>query len=300
MPTSDYISGFVAILGRPNIGKSTLVNTLVAEKISIVSPKPQTTRHSILGIRSEPNCQMVFVDTPGLHPRTGKLINQAMNRSAGSSAHGADLVLFMVDARGWRRGDEFALKRVQESGIPLVLLVNKIDLIKPKESLLPVLADLSRRGDFDAVVPISALTNDNLDTLLTCIRERLPAGDQLFPAEMKTDRGRQFRVAEVIREKLMLRLRDEVPYGIAVEVRALEEEGDLWRVDAVIWVDRESHRGIVVGKGGEGLKTIGKLARLELEALFGRRVHLETRVKAKENWTDNAQALRQLGYEDSS
>ncbi len=299
MPATDYRSGFVAIVGRPNIGKSTLVNSLVAEKISIVSPKPQTTRHSILGIRSEPSCQVIFVDTPGLHPRRGKLINQAMNRSAGASAHGADLVLFMVDARGWRRGDDFALQRVTESGIPIVLVVNKIDLIKSKDALLPVLTDLSGRGDFDAVVPVSALDKDNLETLLACIRDRLPIGEQLFPEEMKTDRGREFRIAEVLREKLMLRLHDEVPYGIAVEVQALEEQGDLWRIDVVIWVDRESHRGIVVGKGGASLKSVGKSARLELEKLFGRRVHLETRVKAKENWSDNAKALRQLGYEEA-
>ena len=298
MPAEEYRAGFVAVIGRPNTGKSTLVNALVAEKISIVTPKPQTTRHSILGLRSESDCQMIFVDTPGLHPRTGKLINQTMNRTAGASAAGADLILLVVDACGWRGGDDFALERVLQSPVPAILVANKIDLVKPRTALLPMLQAASGRAEFAAVVPVSARSGENLDRLLECIRERLPVSPALFPQDIKTDRGREFRIAEVVREKLLMQLSDEVPYGLAVEILAAEEQGELLFVDLVIWVDRDSHRGIVVGKGGQRLKQIGQAARHELEQLLGQRIHLQSRVKVKENWGDSARALRQLGYEE--
>jgi len=291
-------SGVVAIVGRPNTGKSTLVNALVAEKISIVTPKPQTTRHSILGLRSEAQCQMIFVDTPGLHGRRGKLINQAMNRTAGASASGADLLLLVIEATGWRAADDFALARVSEASVPTVLVVNKIDLVKPRSSLLPFLEDAASRYQFTAVVPVSARREENLDRLLDCIRANLPEGPPLFPTDMTTDRGREFRVAEIVREKLLMQLEEEVPYGIAVEVRALEDQEDLVMIEVLIWVDRDSHRGIVVGKGGQRLKKIGTAARRDIEQLLGKQVHLQTRVKVKENWSDSALALRQLGYEE--
>lgn len=291
-------SGFVAIVGRPNTGKSTLVNALVAEKISIVTPKPQTTRHSILGLRSEPDCQIIFVDTPGLHARRGKLINQAMNRTAGASASGADLLLLVIEATGWRAADDFALARVRDASVPAVLVVNKIDLVKPRSALLPLLEEVSGRHEFIAVVPVSARREENLDRLLACIRENLPEGPPLFPTDMTTDRGREFRVAEILREKLLMQLEEEVPYGLAVEIRALEEQDDLVMIDVLIWVDRDSHRGIVVGKGGQRLKSIGSAARRDIEELLGKQVHLQTRVKVKENWSDSAMALRQLGYEE--
>ncbi len=262
-------SGFVAVIGRPNTGKSTLVNALVAEKISIVTPKPQTTRHSILGLRSDPDCQMVFVDTPGLHPRTGKLINKAMNRAAGASAAGADLVLFVVDATGWREGDNFALARVQEAGVPAILVANKIDLVKPRTALLPFLEQAASQAEFLAVVPVSARREENLDRLLVCIREQLPEGPPLFPTDIKTDRGREFRIAEVIREKLLMQLSDEVPYGLAVEIRAMEQQADILMVDVVIWVDRDfppghrSWQGRTAPQAGRygGTARSGKLAR---------------------------------------
>lgn len=291
-------SGFVAVVGRPNTGKSTLVNALVAEKISIVTPKPQTTRHSILGLRSEPDCQMIFVDTPGMHARRGKLINQAMNRTAGASASGADLLLLVVEATGWRAADDFALARVRDTSVPAVLVVNKIDLVKPRHALLPFLEEAADRHPFVAIVPVSARREENLGRLLDCIRERLPEGPPLFPTDMSTDRGREFRVAEILREKLLMQLEEEVPYGLAVEVRALEEQADLVMIDAVIWVDRDSHRGIVVGKGGHRVKQVGSSARQDIEQLLGKQVHLQTRVKVKENWSDSAMALRQLGYEE--
>jgi GTP-binding protein Era len=300
MSSDSYRSGFAAVVGRPNTGKSTLVNALVAEKISIVTAKPQTTRHSILGILTRPDCQIALVDTPGLHKPRGRLLNRAMNRAAAASLGGADLALFVIEATGWRAGDDFALSRLEESRIPVLLVVNKMDLVKPRSALLPFLEECGRKGDFREIVPVSARRGDNLDHLLTVICNYLPAGPSLFPDDMRTDRSREFRVAEVVREKLLENLREEVPYGLAVEVLAFEERGDLWLADVVIWVERESHQGIVVGRGGETLKRIGRAARLELEAIFGRRLHLETRVKLKANWSDNAAALRQLGYEEPS
>jgi GTP-binding protein Era len=298
MTAETFRSGFVAVIGRPNVGKSTLVNALVAEKISIVTPKPQTTRHSILGILSRGSCQAIFVDTPGLHEPGKRLINRAMVKSASASLAGADLALLVVEASGWEAGDEFAWKRLRGSGVPALLVVNKLDVVRPRDRVLGLLAELHDRVEVDAIVPVSARTGDNLEHLLELICERLPAGPALFPVGTKTDRGTGFRIAEVIREKLLLALREEVPYGLAVEIQALERRDDLLLADVTIWVDRDSHRGIVVGRGGEQIKRIGRAARLELEAILGQQVHLETRVKVKENWRDSAAALRQLGYEE--
>lgn len=285
-------------MGRPNVGKSTLVNALVGEKISIVTPKPQTTRHSILGILSTPECQVVFVDTPGLHRAGGRQINRAMNRSAAASVAGADLALLLVEAGRWRDEDDFALEKVREAGLPVFLVVNKADLVFPKTALLPFLEACASRFDFAEIIPVSARREDNLDRLLELIRNRMPPGPQLFPNEMKTDRGVEFRIGEVIREKLLMALQQEVPYGIAVEVLKLESRDDLLLADVVIWVERPSHQGMVIGRGGEGLKKVGSSARRDLETLLGRRLHLQTRVKVKENWSDSATALRQLGYEE--
>ena len=298
MSDADYRSGFVAVMGRPNVGKSTLVNALVAEKISIVTPKPQTTRHSILGILSRPDCQIAFVDTPGLHEPGKQLMNRAMVKSAGASLAGADLALLVVEARGWRAGDDLAWARVKESGIPAMLVVNKLDQLKPRDKVLAYLEECAERVDVEAIVPVSARTGDNLERLLDAILEHLPAGPALFPVDIKTDRGAEFRIAEVIREKLLFVLHQELPYGLAVEVQALERRGDLLLADVTIWVDRASHQGMVIGRGGERIKDVGRSARLELEKLFSQRVHLETRVKVKENWRDSAAALRQLGYEE--
>ncbi len=300
MTRAEQRAGFVAVVGRPNTGKSTLVNALVHEKISIVTSKPQTTRHSILGILTEPNVQVVFVDTPGLHTGSGRLINRAMNRSASASMAGADLALFVTDATGWARADDHALMRLQEAGIPAFLVVNKLDLLKRREDLLPVLSDFSSRGDFVEIIPISARQGTNLDRLLDTIRKRIPVGPQLFPSGVKTDRSMEFRIGEVLREKMLSLLHQEVPYGLAVEILAIEKRPDLVLVDAVVWVDRESHQGIVVGRGGERIKKIGTLAREDLETIFARRFYLTVRVNVKENWGDNARALRQLGYEEST
>jgi GTP-binding protein Era len=298
MTADGYRSGFVAVVGRPNVGKSTLVNALVAEKISIVSPKPQTTRHSILGILSCDDSQIVFVDTPGMHEAGKKLINRTMVKSAGASLIGADMALFVVEGTGWRRGDDFVLERLKDSGVPALLVVNKLDTIRPREAVLPFLEQCAARCEGMEIVPVSALTGDNLLQLLTLIRARLPEGPPLFPVDVKTDRGAEFRIAEVIREKLLLALRQEVPSGLAVAVQAMERRDDLLLADVIIWADRASHQGMVIGRGGQVLKKVGSAAREDLERIFGHRVHLETRVKVKENWSDSAAAMRQLGYEE--
>jgi len=290
-------AGFVAVIGRPNTGKSTLVNALVKEKISIVTSKPQTTRHSILGILTEGNTQIIFVDTPGLQGTARKLINRAMNRAATSSLAGADLILMVVEATGWVESDDLVLKRLAKTNVPIVLVVNKLDLVKRRVDLLPVMQDYATRGTFEEIVPISARGTKNLDRLMTVIKRFLPESEQLFPIDTKTDRSVEFRISEVIREKLLETLRQEVPYGLAVEILALEEDADLTRVDAIIWVEKDSQRGIVVGRGGERLKYISTEARLDLEKILKRRFYLKARVKVKENWSDSAAALRQLGYE---
>jgi GTP-binding protein Era len=297
MADADFRAGFVAIVGRPNTGKSTLVNALMNEKISIVTSKPQTTRHSILGILTKRDAQIVFVDTPGLHEGSEKLINRVMNRTATASLAGADLILFIVEATGWTKGDNHVLGRLRETGIPLILVVNKMDLARRRADLLPVIQDYTERGSFAEVVPISARRMINLDRLLDVIKHYLPESDALFPKNMKTDRGIEFRVGELLREKLLDALYDEVPYGLAVEVLELEERSDLTLVDAVIWVDKESHRGIVIGRGGERLKGVSTAARLELEGIFECRFFLKAQVKVKENWSDNTRMLRQMGYE---
>ncbi len=298
MTDVEHRAGFVAVIGRPNTGKSTLINALVREKISIVTSKPQTTRHSILGILTEPDIQIVFVDTPGLHSGSSRLINRTMNRSATASMVGADLALFVTDATGWTRGDEHALARLQEAGIPAFLIINKLDLLKRRTDLLPVIENFSARGDFSEIIPISALQDKNLDRLLSTIRRSIPVGPQLFPSDKKTNRGMEFRVGEVLREKMLMLLHQEVPYGLAVEVLVLEQRSNLVLVDAVVWVERESQQGIVVGRGGERIKKINTLAREDLEEIFARKFYLTARVKVKENWGDNARALRQLGYEE--
>ncbi|MGI9342680.1 MAG: GTPase Era [Gammaproteobacteria bacterium] len=294
-----FRAGFVAVVGRPNTGKSTLVNALVGEKISIVTSKPQTTRHSILGILQQPDAQIILVDTPGIHTGARKLINRAMNRAASAALSGADLALFVVEATNWTREDENVAQKLRDARLPTMLIVNKLDLLPRREDVLPVLQEYQGHGEFIEIVPVSARQDTNLDRLPELISAQLPESEALFPDDAITDRGMEFRIAEVFREKLLAMLHNEVPYGLAVEVAALEVRGDLTLVDAVIWVERETHRGIVIGSAGARLKKVGTDARVELEQLFSRRFYVKAHVKVKENWSDNARALRQLGYEES-
>ena len=292
-----FRAGFVAVVGRPNTGKSTLVNAFVKEKISIVTSKPQTTRHSILGIAQQPDAQVIFVDTPGIHSGRRKLINRTMNRAAIAALVGADVALFVVEATRWTREDDQVLQKLREAGLPVVLVVNKLDLLKRREDVLPVLQAYEARGDFAEIVPVSARSGTNVERLLEVAKAHLPESEALFPTDTTTDRGMEFRIGEIFREKLLDALRDEVPYGLAVEVLALERRDDLTLVDALIWVEKDSHRGIVVGRGGGQLKKISTAARADLERIFVRHFYVKAHVKVKENWSDNASALRQLGYE---
>ena len=292
-----FRSGYVAVVGRPNVGKSTLVNALVGEKISIVTAKPQTTRHRIVGIRSRPDSQVIFTDTPGLHANARKLINRTMNRAAAGSMADADVVLFVIEATGWRASDEHVLQRLGKIAAPVVLVVNKADLLRPKSRLLPLLEECRQKREFAEIIPVSALAADNLERLMDVVLSHLPAGERFYPEEMKTDRGREFRIGEVLREKLMTALDREVPYGLAVEICAVEESPGLAKVDALIWVSKDSQRPIVIGRGGETLKAVGRAARIDLEELLGKKVFLQTHVKVRRNWADDARALRTLGYE---
>ena len=296
-PSADFRCGFAALVGRPNVGKSTLLNALVGQKLSIVTPRPQTTRHRIIGLVQLPHAQIAFVDTPGLHSQAKRALNKAMNRTAAAALDEADLVVLVVEALVWNAEDELVLQRIARAGRPVLVAVNKVDRVKPRERLLPYLAELGARHEFLALVPVSALKERNLEDLRDSIAARLPVSAPLFPDGELTDRGIQFRIAEMIREKLTLELNQEVPYGIAVEVERLAEEDGQLNVDAAIWVDREGQKPIVIGAKGQRLKRVGTSARLALNGLLGRRLHLTLWVKVRENWADNARALRELGLE---
>jgi GTP-binding protein Era len=295
--SSEFRSGFAALVGRPNVGKSTLLNALVGEKLSIVTPRPQTTRHRILGVVTLPHAQIAFVDTPGLHVKAARALNKAMNRTATAALEDADLVVLVLEALRWTAEDDLALERIVRAAKPAIAAVNKIDRVRPRERLLPYLAELGARHSFLASVPVSALRSDNIADLRDTIAAHLPRGPALFPQGELTDRGESFRIAETIREKLTLELNQEVPYGIAVEVERLTEEEGVLTVDAAIWVDREGQKPIVIGARGERLKRVGRAARLALNEMLGRRLHLNLWVKVRENWADNARALRELGVE---
>lgn len=297
MPERISRCGFVAVVGRPNVGKSTLVNAIVGSKVSIVTPKPQTTRHRILAVYTRNDNQIIFVDTPGLHRGAAKMINRLMNRTAASALADADLILFVSEANRWTVEDQDVLERLKESPVPVIALLNKIDKVHPKEELLSVLSAMSERHTFDEVLPISAKLNDNLDRLVALIPGYLPESPALYPEDMLTDRSESFQIAELIREKLTLLLRQEVPYGLTVEIERLEKEPGGVAINAIIWVERDSQKGIVVGKGGNVLKKVGRSARLELKERLGMPVHLELWVKVKDNWADSERELLRLGYE---
>lgn len=300
MTDTVHRSGLIALIGRPNVGKSTLLNALVGQKVSITSPKPQTTRHRIAGILTGPGYQAVFLDTPGLHRRQPRGLNRAMNRAALGSLAEADLLLFVVDATRWTGEDESVLERVRESGKKAVLVVNKCDQVKPRERLLPLLEKLAARHAFEAVVPLSALKADNVERLAGLIPALLPEAEPFYPEDQVTDRSERFLVAEVIREKLTMVLQEELPYGLTVEIERWEEEEDgRLLIGAVVWVERVGQRKIVIGEGAERLRDVGRAARLEINELLGRRVHLELWAKVRENWADSDAALRQFGYDPS-
>jgi GTP-binding protein Era len=290
-------AGFAALIGRPNVGKSTLLNALIGQKLSIVTPRPQTTRHRVLGVLHRPGLQIAFVDTPGLHGGARRSLNKAMNKAAAAAAIDADVVVWLVEVLKDHPEDDLALQRALAAKRPVIAVVNKVDLARPRSRLLPYIAALSQRAKFVDIVPLSAARGDNLEPLVAAIAAQLPESPPLFPQEMLTDRDLRFRVAEVVREKLTLLLNQELPYGIAVEVERLERDGERWVASCVIWVDREGQKPIVIGKGGERLKKVGTLARRDLNRITGERFHLELWVKVREGWADDVRALRSLGLE---
>jgi GTP-binding protein Era len=293
----DIRCGFVAVVGRPNVGKSTLINALMGTKISIVTAKPQTTRHRILAVHTTPEAQIIFIDTPGLHRKAGKAMNRMMNRAASSALSDADVVLFVSEAGRWTEEDGDVLRKLGSVKAPVVAVLNKVDLVKPRDRLLELIAEMSGRLEFADIVPLSAKKHDNLDALMKLLPGYLPESPPLFPEEMQTDRGIDFRVAEVIREKLTLSLHQEIPYGLTVQVERFEAGDDGVTIHAIIWVERDSQKGIVVGKGGNVLKRVGREARLELKQMLGQPVHLELWVKVKDNWADSEKDLMRLGFD---
>ncbi|MBW7899986.1 MAG: GTPase Era [Rhodocyclaceae bacterium] len=291
-----FRSGYVAIVGRPNVGKSTLLNALIGEKISIVSRKAQTTRHRITGIRTDADAQYVFVDTPGFQTQHANALNRAMNRGVTQALADVDVVLFVVEAGRFGGKDKVVLDLLPQDR-PVVLVVNKIDQIKDKAGLLPFLAEVAGRREFAAVVPVSAANGKQLDELLGEVRKHLPHTERLFAEDEMTDRSSRFIAAEYVREKLFRLLGDELPYATTVEIEKFEEEGALKRIFAAVVVDRPGHKAIVIGKGGETLKRIASEARQDMERLFGGKVYLEIWVKVKSGWTDDERLLKSLGYE---
>lgn len=293
----DYRCGLVAVIGRPNVGKSTLVNSIMGCKVSIVTAKPQTTRHRILAVHTGEKQQIIFVDTPGLHRNAGKAMNRMMNRTAANALADGDLILFVSDATRWTSEDDDVLKRLKSARAPVIALLNKIDKVHPKEKLLEAIALMSARFDFSEIVPISAKKNDNLDHLMNMIPAYLPESPPLYPEDMQTDRSEEFHVAEIIREKLTLMLHQEMPYGLTVQVERLVREEKGIAINAIIWVERDSQKGIAVGKNGSVLKRVGRSARLDIAKHLGQAIHLEMWVKVRKNWADNESDLLNLGFE---
>lgn len=294
---ADFRCGYVAIVGRPNVGKSTLLNHILGQKLSITSRKPQTTRHRILGIVTRENTQTVYVDTPGIHGEERKAINRYMNRAATSALKDVDLVLFVIDGLKWSPDDDLVMSKIKAAGLPTLLVINKVDEVADKEALLPRITELTQLHGFIEVVPVSALKGHNIDRLQELVAERLPVSPPFFPEDQITDRSSKFLAAEIVREKVMRQLGDEVPYELTVEIEEFKQEGKLKRISALILVERDGQKAIVIGDGGQRLKRIGMDARIDMEKLFGGKVMLSLWVKVKGGWSDDERALKSLGYD---
>jgi GTP-binding protein Era len=299
MSNEAFRCGFVAIAGRPNVGKSTLVNALVGHKISIVSPKPQTTRQRVLGLRNTESAQLVFVDTPGIHGGGKRMLNRSMNRSASSAIFDADVIVLVVEALRWTDQDERVLSQCLRAECPLGVVINKIDTLRGRTRLLPFIQSLQHKAKFEFIVPVSAERGENLAELERVLMEHLPESPPLFPHEQITDQPEIMRAGEMVREQLMRVLQQEVPYSTAVQIDEFKEERGLLRIAATIWVEREGQKAIVIGNNGLQLKKIGQEARMEMQRAFGKKVFLQLWVKVRENWADDERALRQLGLDDT-
>ena len=294
--TETYCS-FIAIVGRPNVGKSTLLNKILGQKISITSRKVQTTRHRIVGIKTEGAYQEIYVDTPGLHIEEKRAINRLMNRAASSAITDVDLVIFVVDGTHWNDDDEMVLNKLRKTKVPVVLAINKIDNIKNKDDLLPFITEISQKFNFADIVPMSAEKGNNLDAIEKIVRKSLRPGVHHFPEDYVTDRSQRFMASEIIREKLMRFMGEELPYSVTVEIEQFKvNERGTYEINGLILVERDGQKKIVIGRKGEKLKKIGTEARLDMERLFDNKVHLELWVKVKSGWADDERALRSLGY----
>lgn len=290
--------GFVAIVGRPNVGKSTLLNHVLGQKISITSRKPQTTRNAVVGIKTEGADQIIFVDTPGMHLGQQKAINRYMNRAATSAMKDVDVVVFVIDRFLWTDEDEAVAEKLMHLRCPIILAVNKVDQIDDKEALLPHLQKLSERLNVSEIVPISALRNMNLDRLEQLILDRLPAGEHMYPEDQITDRSSRFMASEIVREKITRQLGDELPYEMAVEIEEFTFDGSVLNISALILVERDGQKKILIGEKGARIKLIGTEARIDMEKLFEQKIMLRLWVKVKSGWSDDERALRSLGYND--
>ncbi|MFZ7216877.1 GTPase Era [Avibacterium avium] len=289
--------GFIAIVGRPNVGKSTLLNKILGQKISITSRKAQTTRHRILGIQTDGPYQAIYVDTPGLHIEEKRAINRLMNRAASSAIGDVDLIIFVVDGTHWNADDEMVLNKLRRAKAPVVLAINKIDNIKDKEALLPFITEISQKFDFKAIIPISAQRGNNVQELEKIVRESLREGVHHFPEDYVTDRSQRFMASEIIREKLMRFMGEELPYSVTVEIEQFKtNERGTYEINALILVERDGQKKMVIGNKGQKIKVIGTEARADMERLFDNKVHLELWVKVKSGWADDERALRSLGY----
>ncbi len=293
-----FRSGYAVLVGRPNVGKSTLLNRLLGQKLAITSHKPQTTRHRILGIKSREDGQIIFVDTPGIHERGNKAMSHYLNRTAHTALIDVDVAVFVVQALAWTSEDERVLSAVVKAGVPTILAVNKVDLVEPKEKLLPFLQTLAERHSFVDVIPVSASRGDNADALMQAVLDRLPEGEPVFPEDQITDRSERFFAAELLREQLIRRYHRELPYAITVEIERFEEDDGRYLIGAVIWVEREGQRAILLGKGGQAMKETATAARKAMNDFFQTRVHLEVWIKVKKSWSSDEAGLSRLGYTD--
>ncbi len=289
--------GTVAIVGRPNVGKSTLLNHLVGQKLCITSRKPQTTRHVILGVKTTEAAQVIFVDTPGMHIGGKHMMNRRMNRAASSVLHDVDVVVWVVDKRIWTEEDQRVMDQLASVELPVILVVNKIDELQDKSLLLPTIAHYSQMRKFAAIVPVSALQSISLDTLEQAIWPFLPESEFIYPEDQLTDKSERFFAAEIVREKIIRQLGEELPYQTAVEIEQFEEDGRLLRISALIVVEKEGQKKIVIGEAGERLKKIGQQARLDMEEMFGRKIMLKLWVKVRRGWADSERALNSLGID---
>lgn len=290
--------GYVALIGRPNVGKSTLMNHLLKQKISITSRKPQTTRHRILGINTTEAGQAVYMDTPGMHDSEKRALNRYLNRTADTTLLGVDVVVWLIDGLSWHEYDEVIFKKLEQAGLPVILAVNKVDKVKDKDAILAFFAEAQHRFPFEQLIPISALKGTNLDRLENAVMQLLPEGGLIYPEDQVTDRPERFLCAEIVREKLTRRLGDELPYALTVEIERYEELPGITKIYAIIWVERSTQKNIVIGKDGEMLKKVGTDARHDIEKLIGQKVYLQLWVKIKKGWSDNERALQNLGFND--